>query len=86
MCDLYPEDDESIDKYERNRVELMHECVSKINRGILLARKRKCMPKSSSSSSSNNNNNEGRRRRKKSRSRILVLVVVIVLVIAAAVA
>ena len=65
VCDLYPEDDESIDKYERNRVELMHECVSKINRGILLARKRKCMPKSSSSSSSNNNNNEGEAEKKK---------------------
>jgi hypothetical protein len=66
VCDLYPEDDESIDKYERNRVELMHECVSKINRGILLARKRKCMPKSSSSSSSSSSsNNEGEAEKKK---------------------
>ena len=61
VCDLYSDDDQSIDKYERNRVELMRECVSKINRGILLARKRKCMPKgSSSSSSSSSSSNEDR--------------------------
>jgi len=54
VCELYPENDTSIDKYERMRVELMRECVTKINRGIMLTRKRKCLPKSSSSENSNN--------------------------------
>ena len=58
VCDLYSDDDRSIDNYERNRVELMRECVSKINRGILLARKRKCMPKGSSSSSGSSSNED----------------------------
>jgi len=52
----------SQDKYEKRRIEIMSECVTKINRGILLARKRKCSNNSVSNSISNSNNSEAARK------------------------